>query len=59
MIPHLEYAYKLALDSALEFLREGPLFQKFLSWNESLDSSFAARHAIQHGKFEPQIGKLR
>lgn len=54
-IPHIEYAHKLALDEALEFLREGQLLQKFVRWNDTIDSSFPARHAIQHGKFVSEI----
>lgn len=59
MIPHLEYMYEEALESSLEFLKRddnAPTpFQAFKNWQDKIDPNFAARHAIQHGKYIPEI----
>lgn len=58
-IPRLDYMYEEAMDSTLEFLandQNSPTpFQAFKNWQDKIDPNFAARHAIQHGKYIPEI----
>lgn len=58
-IPQFEFAYREALESTIEFLKEGETapkpFQKFKDWLAKVDPNFPARHAIAHGKYEPAI----
>lgn len=53
--PYLRQAYQIALDATFEFLKEGALFQRFQNWNDTIDSSFAGRHPVQHGKYVRSI----
>ncbi len=58
-IPQFQYAYRQAMESTLEFLHEGDEaakpFQKFGNWLDKIDPNFPSRHAIDHGKYFPEI----
>jgi hypothetical protein len=58
-IPQFEYAFKEALESTIEFLREGENapkpFQAFKNWLDSVDPNFPSRNALGHGKYVPDI----
>ncbi len=58
-IHQFEYAYREALESTVEFLREGEQgakpFQEFKNWLDKVDPNFPARHALAHGKYIPDL----
>ncbi len=48
-------AYHQVVKSAFSFILDGPALSNVVKWHESLDTSFANRHAIAHGLFNERI----
>ena len=54
-IPKLEFSYREALYSVIEFLKDGQPLQRFENWLDVIDPAFPARHPIAHGKNDDQL----
>jgi hypothetical protein len=53
--PDATPAYQQVVQSAISFILDGPALADFRSWYASFDTSFANRHVVGHGRFDPQV----
>ena len=53
--PDATPAYQQVVQSAISFILHGPALADFTSWYASFDTSFANRHVVGHGRFDPQV----
>ncbi len=53
--PDATPAYHQVMESAVSFILNGPALANFQSWYASFDTSFANRHVVSHGRFDPQV----
>lgn len=47
--------YRRVMESAVGFILDGPALADFTSWYASFDTSFANRHVVGHGRFDPAV----
>ncbi len=53
--PDATPAYLQVVQSAISFILHGPALADFTSWYASFDTSFAKRHMVGHGRFDPHV----
>lgn len=53
--PDAAPAYQQVVQSAISFILDGPALADFTSWYASFDTSFANRHVVGHGRFDPRV----
>lgn len=53
--PPTTYTFQRIVASALDFIISGPVLATFRKWFDSIDTSFANRHAVEHGKYEDAL----
>jgi hypothetical protein len=49
--PPTTYTYQRIAETAVDFILSGPVLATFEKWFDSIDTSFANRHAVEHGKY--------
>jgi hypothetical protein len=49
------YTYTRIVDSAIEFIVDGPVLETFKKWMQQIETTFPSRNVVEHGKFEPAL----
>jgi hypothetical protein len=53
--PPTTYTFQRIAESAIDFILSGPVLATFQKWFDSIDTSFANRHAVEHGKYDDSL----
>ncbi|MBN1919589.1 MAG: hypothetical protein JW889_16965 [Verrucomicrobia bacterium] len=53
--PPSQHSYRRILQSAIDFILKGPMLTTFKQWFDAIDGAFPNRHAVGHGKYDPQL----
>jgi hypothetical protein len=53
--PSTTYTYKCVVESTVDFILAGPVLSTFKTWFESIDTSFANRNVVGHGKYQDDL----
>lgn len=48
-------SYRRIVESAIDFIVDGPMLATFKRWFDVIDAAFPNRHAVGHGKYDPQL----
>jgi hypothetical protein len=53
--PSITYIYKKIVESAVDFIVQGPVLKTFKNWFENSDEVFPGRHFLQHGRYDDSL----
>ena len=53
--PPSSFTYQRIVQSAIDFIIDGPVLKSFKRWVDEIDEAFPGRHSVEHGKYEPSL----
>jgi len=53
--PPSSYTYQRIVQSAIDFIVDGPVLKSFRRWVDEIDEAFPGRHFVEHGKYDTSL----
>jgi hypothetical protein len=53
--PPSSYTYQRIVQSAIDFIVDGPVLKTFERWFREIDEAFPGRNSVEHGRYDPSL----